>query len=209
MNYTVIDLGEWEQYTPDVLPDWALGLSRPVGFARRISDGQDWYEFVKMDGSFTEGSVICTVLRDPTNGVETVKAVQRDETMIFPAGSRLIEVLGVPVNEEKPWNLLAWLNYDPATKTLYGKPEIPMPEKVVSASQAKIQLSRMKRGDTNLYAMTANLVAQSNDLELQLWWDEAKTWRPSNKNVQAIGGVFNLSQDDIKAAFDAASKIEE
>jgi hypothetical protein len=207
--YQVIDHGEWERYTPDNSGAPAVPGLPPTLFCRRIGDGVDWYAYRNTDGTFIEGSVLATVLRDPANGVWTVKAVFRDETMIVPANHRVIEVLGIPEDATDPHNYLAWMTYDPGTKTLSGEPKPPVPEIVVAASQAKIQLSRMKVGDTNLYAKTSDLVAQSNNIELQIWWAEAKTWRPSNTNVQKIGAAFGLSQDDIKAAFDAASKIEE
>jgi hypothetical protein len=203
MAYKVIDHGKWEAYRPDPLPDVS------AAFARRIGDGVDWYAFIQSEGQFYEGSILATALQDPATGVETVKAATRDETLIFPAGSRVIEILGVPANEPKPHDLLAWLNYDPATQTLFGNPSPPTMALRVSATQAKIQLSRMKRGDTNLLAMTEQVVAASQDTELQIWFRDARNWSVSSPNVLKIGVAFGLSREDIQAAFEAASKIEE
>lgn len=210
-DYNIIDHGKWSLYTPDVLPGWAADLKiqgNVAYFSRRDSDGVDFYDF-RNGKPFQDNSLVCTVLTDPATGVETVKAVFRDHTMLFPFTQRIIEIVGHDVEDGKPHNEFAWLTYDPETKTLSGVPEMPKPEIAVASSQAKIQLSRMKRGDSNLYLMTADLVAKSGDLELQIWWAEAKRWRPSNVNVQKIGAAFGLSSEDILAAFDAASKIQE
>ncbi|WP_426313461.1 hypothetical protein ACN9MF_17820 [Methylobacterium fujisawaense] len=127
MTFTVIDHGTWELYVPNPLPEWAQGNVLPAAFARRTSDGVDWYAFRNNAANFAKDSIVCTVLRDPSDGVETVKAVFRDETMIFPGGSRLIEVLGVDPADPKPHDVLAWMIYDPINRVLLPPAPPPVP----------------------------------------------------------------------------------
>jgi hypothetical protein len=217
MAYTIEDLGIWQPYTPDVIsPEaqaaTAMGLGVVV-FLRRESDGRDWYEFRDADGSFTEGGVLACALFDPGTGLETVDATQRDERMIFPAGQRLLEITGVPADDEKPFKLFKGKVYDPATNTIVDPPE-PQAKQVTSA-QALIQLSRMPHdgsvvpGTDNLLDATEALVAASPDRELKTWFARSQTWRIDNPNVLKIGTAFKLTKEEIQAAFNAASKIEE
>lgn len=128
-DITIIDHGQWEPYQPDPLPAWAQmpGVLGRVAFARRLSDGQDWYEYLKTK-PFPSTSIVATVLLDPSNSVETVKAVFRDPTMIFPHSQRVIEIVGHDVDDDKPHNEFAWMTYDPATKTLGD----PLPQPIIS-----------------------------------------------------------------------------
>lgn len=218
MAYKVIDHGFWRPYTPDPLPEWAAAASTvagPVLFLRRDDDNVDWYAFVKSSGQFYEGSVLALTVPGADPGVEMVGAIFRDETKLVPFNQRVIEILGVDPAEEKPHNLFEWLSYHPDTQTFSGEagppqpPRLPEPWERVSATQAKIQLSRMKRGDTNLLAMTEQVVAASQDIELQIWFRDARNWAVDSPNVLKIGVAFGLTREEIQAAFEAASKIEE
>ena len=122
MDIQIIDHGQWESYTPDPMPAWVteMGPQYRFNFARRVSDGVDWYEFVHRANAFQDNPVVCSVLVNPADGVETVKAVTRDPQKLFPGGQRLIEITGHDVEDDKPHNEFAWLTYDPATKTLNG-----------------------------------------------------------------------------------------
>lgn len=130
MNITIIDHGRWESYTPDPMPAWVTeaGPGYRIGFARRVEDGVDWYEFLKAGDAFQPNPLVCTVLLNPYDGIETVKAVTRDPTTLFPAKQRLIEITGHDVEDTKPHNEFAWMTYDPATKTLSD----PVPEPIIS-----------------------------------------------------------------------------
>lgn len=221
MAYTVIeDHGIWRPYTPDPLPDWAIqmaSLGGPVIFFRRESDGVDFYEWMKTT-PFEHGTVVAQTMEDIPGEGEIVKSAFRDETMLSPHNMRIIEIEGADPNEPDARKLFAWMKYDPETKTLSGEPVAPQPpvmEMSVSAAQALIQLSRMPHdgsvvpGVDNLLDATEALVDASKDRELKTWFYRAQRWIITNPNVQKIGAAFNMSQDDIKAAFDAASKIEE
>jgi hypothetical protein len=217
MGYQIEDLGVWRPYKPDVIPEEAQAASAAglgeVVFLRRESDGRDWYEFRDADGSFTEGGVLACALYDPGTGLETVDATQRDERMVFPAGQRLLEILGVPADDAQPFKLFKGKVYDPATNTISEPPEPQV--KQVASVQALIQLSRMPHdgsvipGADNLLDATDELVSASTDRELKTWYARSQTWRIDNPNVQKLGAAFKLSKEEIQAAFNAAAKIME
>lgn len=220
MPITVKDHGVWRPYTPDPMPDWAIEASKIGGaivFVRRDGDGVDWYAYVKT-GPFAKDSIVATTISEGDPRGETVKAVFRDVSMIFPFNHRLIEIDGVDPAETKPHNLFAWMIFDPVNLRLTGEPVPPqpiVPDLSVSAAQALIQLSRMPHdgsvvpGAKNLAEATEALVAQSGDYELKTWFARAQRWVITNPNVQKIGAAFHLSADDIRSAFEAAAKIEE
>jgi hypothetical protein len=81
----VKDHGHWVQYIPTEFPKDAPTNAL---FARRKSDGYDWYEYVYRSGKFDPKSLKLTV-RD---GVISAPAV--DVSMLFPAGSQVIELSG-------------------------------------------------------------------------------------------------------------------
>jgi hypothetical protein len=219
MPYKITDHGFWSRYTPDKLPDWAAALPVPPGqvvyFYRRESDGKDWYEYRKT--AFPADSVVATTLRDPTNGVETVMAIVRNPQDIDPISQRVIEISGVDPENPKPWQLFEQLTYHPDTVTFSGEPGFkpPVVDFSVASSQALIQLGRMPHdgsvvpGADNLADATEMLVQQSGDRELKTWFARAQRWVITNPNVQKIGAAFKLSPEEIQAAFDAASKIQE
>jgi hypothetical protein len=113
----IIDHGRWALYQPDRLPEYA-----PFGvlFARRESDGVDWYDYSRDSKSFGADTVKFTVLLQ--NGF-TVGAATRDVTRLFPAGAlvrELTEFHGIDPQAE-----LEVKRYDPDTNTLHDRPPPP------------------------------------------------------------------------------------
>jgi hypothetical protein len=103
--------GAWEIYRPAKLPDDAPANTM---FARRISDGVDWYDYLKPGTSFAPDSVKMTVL----NG--TVGAAATDPTRLFPGGSTVLEVSGGPAGD--PQQVFGRKIYDPASKAFFNPP---------------------------------------------------------------------------------------
>jgi hypothetical protein len=170
MAITVKDHGEWELYKPDPMPDWAKGVSYPVGFVRRLTDKVDWYEYRKT--AFTDGSVIATVLRDPSDGIETVKLVTRDVSGPFPASHRVIEILGFDPADTKPHNTFAWMVYDPAKKALSAA----LPPKVAGVADYQFAGQAASEG-----IITA---------------DEAMAWVATGKTPQTLIGAVKVAITD-------------
>lgn len=85
----IVDHGEWEAYKPDNYP--IKGLPSSILFARRISDGYDWYMFARKE--LTAADTIKMTVRKAEEGW-VVLTTTHDVSEIFPADSRLIEVRG-------------------------------------------------------------------------------------------------------------------
>ncbi len=95
---SLVDLGMWERYGPETVPD---GAPANAFFARRIADGTDWYALSRDPAAWTPGSLKATAL--PTGRGLVVMAVVRDAARLFPAGCHLFEILGHDPADPKPW----------------------------------------------------------------------------------------------------------
>jgi hypothetical protein len=91
----IIDHGEWEAYKPENYP--VKGLPSSILFARRVSDGRDWYLFARKELIGTD--TIKVLLRKAEEGWVVITTTY-DAAVLFPADSRLIEVSGVTADHE-------------------------------------------------------------------------------------------------------------
>lgn len=214
MAYTIKDHGYWSAYTPDPVPEWVQDVpGGRVLFVRQGSNGPDWYEYRKT--GFAAGTLVAMAFLENRTGQEVIMGVypDRDNMAVPPPGTHVLEISGTDPADPKPWAQFEQRIYDPKAKAIGDVWKAPLLS--VAASQAKIQLSRMPHdgsvvpGAANLFEATKKLVEGSGDFELQLWFTEARAWKVDSPNVQKIGAAFKLSPEEIKAAFDAASKIEE
>jgi len=84
----ITDHGEWAIYTPDSPPE---GMPPNALYARRASDGRDWYQYVSDGGSFRPGTL--KVLAGWSTAYEgyVVSSAVRDATTLFPSRHRLLE----------------------------------------------------------------------------------------------------------------------
>ena len=102
------DHGTWSSYKPRSLPPGAPGSTI---FAKRDSDGVDWYDYVYKDKAFKEGNVVLTVWTDEY-GMH-VNAADNRPYHIFPAGHLVLEV---EYDGEDPYKHFGDRMYDPKTK---------------------------------------------------------------------------------------------
>lgn len=104
-----IDHGSWVRYTPQPKPPEA-----PPGamFARRESDGQDWYDYLK-DEPFDDGNVIIAAFWNENQNSYVVGPATYDPTMIFPQGCIVHEI--TDYNGNDPHVDLSSKRFDPAT----------------------------------------------------------------------------------------------
>lgn len=91
-----IDHGIWERYLPDTIP---AGIPSNAMFARRTSDGHDWYDYLYPGTDFQPTSVKFTVAivqpTDTTSGYTIINASAVDTSMLFPSdNTRIIEMPG-------------------------------------------------------------------------------------------------------------------
>ena len=85
---SVIEHGDWQRYTPATLPEDAPGGAL---FARRTSDGADWYDYVNDSSNFQANTVKMTVAQT------LVCAATTDPVRLFPGNGLVLEVTGVPL----------------------------------------------------------------------------------------------------------------
>ena len=86
----IVDHGKWVLYQPDTLPEHA-----PLSalFARRESDGVDWYVYSRDSKNFSPDTVKFTVMWQDTHNGFIIGAATRDPTRLFPAGQLLREII--------------------------------------------------------------------------------------------------------------------
>jgi hypothetical protein len=174
MAYQISEIGQFEIYEPDPRPENA-----PPGalFSRRVSDGADWYAMARPRDAFPEGAVLATALPGPDQDVFLVQAIFRVEerSKLFPGASLLLQIEGVDPDDVKPHRLFEYQVYRRSTGEIGPIPKPPVLQ--VTATQAKIQLSRTKSPDgTDLLTLTEALVEKSTDRELKLWFTGAGVW---------------------------------
>lgn len=95
---SLVDLGMWERYRPENPPDDAPASAF---FARRVTDGVDWYAFARDPATWAADALKATAL--PTERGLVVMAVARDASTLFPAGCRLFAIHGHDPEDPKPW----------------------------------------------------------------------------------------------------------
>lgn len=206
MSLTVTDHGAWVQYRPEVMPSMEFAGPVPPGmaplFAKRAIDGIDWYDFANGETRpWPPSALVVTLATHPTDGLVAKAIVPADEAgTLFPAGMHVVSVEGHDPADPTPWKAFEEKVCDLAAGTFTPRPAPPVVE--VFRSQAKIALRR-----AGLLAQVKAAVRNSNDEDLQLWFDEATLWRRDNPNVMAIGTVLGLDAAEIDALFVAAAGI--
>jgi hypothetical protein len=116
----IVDHGKWVPYRPDKLPEFAPPNTI---FARRESDGVDWYDYVRDENSFTADSVKFTALRQDSGWV--VGAAVRDANRLHPADQWVAEIIDYHGGD--PQAELGNRLFDPDTRKLLGRPP-PRPD---------------------------------------------------------------------------------
>jgi len=141
-----IDHGSWVAYKPTQIPEHA-----PAGalFARRESDGVDWYDYVNSGENFDERNVKFMALWQDSFGSYVVGPAVYDPTMLFPAGQIVVEVDGYTgIDPQKDFGGKL---YDPETHTLTDPPPPPEVESIedrvarLVAVEVERQLKRLKK----------------------------------------------------------------
>lgn len=130
---TVIEHGDWQLYTPTTLPE---GAPSNALFARRVSDGIDWYDYVNAGSNFQTDTVKMTV----TNTL--VGAATTDPVQMFPGNGSILEVTDVSLSDPQgDWGRKV---YDPATQTFSDAPLPPnMPSLTPPADVMQTLLDRI------------------------------------------------------------------
>jgi hypothetical protein len=117
----IVDHGKWLAYQPNPIPDNAPANAI---FARRESDGVDWYSIVH--GStpvLPASSVKFTGLWNDTYSSYVVSVATYDGTLLFPAGQILQEITDYTGSD--PQADFGGKLYDPATGAFTDPPPPP------------------------------------------------------------------------------------
>lgn len=135
MTYTIVNHGSWLPYTQDAVlsPEGHPLVPAGTVFCRRESDGVDWYDFSRTEGSFAEGSVLIACLKTELGYI--TQGVFTDPQRMFPQNQMLIEVQGW--EGEKPHNEFGLRVFDPEALTFS---EIPVPVQPVITYKKDIWL---------------------------------------------------------------------
>jgi hypothetical protein len=113
------DHGAWTRYTPAQRPKDAPANTL---FARRASDGVDWYDYVNAGEHFAKDSIKLTVV----DGV--VGAATTDPTALFPGRATVLEIRGV--SEPDPQAAFGRKVYDAASKAFRDPPPQDFPNPI-------------------------------------------------------------------------------
>jgi hypothetical protein len=136
----IVDHGKWVRYQPDKLPP---GMPPNALFARRESDGVDWYDYIRDEKNFAGDSVKFTVLWQDIHNGYIVNVASRDPSRLFPAGGLVREIIDYHGGDDLHLELRNKL-YNPDTHTLHAPPPPPPPfdfealEARVAAIEAKL-----------------------------------------------------------------------
>lgn len=116
----IIDHGTWVGYRPastDGLPTW---VPLTALFAKRESDGRDWYTYLDSTTRPPADHVVFTAIWNAGLNSYVVGAATYDSTLIFPAGQLLQEITDYAGTD--PQADLGGKLYDPATGTFTDPP---------------------------------------------------------------------------------------
>ena len=127
--------GSWKRYTPPVLPE---GAPPNAMFARRESDGVDWYDYVNTGKAFAKDSIKMTV----TN--LTVSAAVKDATMLFPAGATVLEIKDVATQD--PQKMFGRKIYDPNGRAFRDPPPLEYGPSIPELLARIEELEKHKKG---------------------------------------------------------------
>lgn len=197
MTITLIDHGIWERYTPDTLPD---GAPTNALFARRVSDGLDWYAFARNPNNWSRGSLRATA--SPIKGKEIVQAIVRDESLLFPSDSRLFEILGHDPEDTKPWKAYEQKVLDIAAGTITELVAEVLPVTRVSSAQATSVLFRH-----GLLELAESIAKNHPYVPVRLFFERSPYWEIDNPYVQAFAEELDLNPAQLQSLFDEAAKL--
>lgn len=86
---------------------------------------------------------------------------------------------------------------------LVEPPAIVAVPTAVTSAQAKIQLKR-----AGFLKAARDAVDALDDEEIQIWFNEARTWQRSNVHVNEIAAALGISSDEVDELFREAVKID-
>ncbi|MGJ4961348.1 MULTISPECIES: hypothetical protein [unclassified Bradyrhizobium] len=188
----IIDRGYWASYIPDPFPP---ELAINTAFAKRESDGLDWYEALYGETAlFAPGTVKATVWQLP-NGDWQVQAVDRDPSRMFPPGARVIEIEGYTGSD--PFADFSGKKFDPVAMSVADFPV------VLTVSPRQIRLAMTKMG----VRQQVEDYVKSASLDVQDSWDYSTQFVSTDPMVAACMQALGKSEGDLIALFQLAKSL--
>lgn len=190
MTISIINHGSWARYTPDALPEGA-----PLGamFCKRVSDGVDWYDYIRNGAVFAPGSIKATV---DTNSV--VQAVYRVADFLFPQDCVVIEITGDNSTAD-PQATYGGQVLDGDTLTL----STPLPPKVTLVTPRQARLALLQQGLLD----TVQAAVDEAGGALKITWEYATEFNRNDAFIVSIGQQLGLTSDQIDALFALAATL--
>lgn len=194
---TINDLGAWELYTPDTIPEAAPPNAI---FTRRVSDGMDWYALVHDASKWAAGSLFATATPSPRGLI--MQAIVRDPQRLFPANGHLVEIVGHDETDATPWKAYEQKVLDIAAGTITD-PVIETPAVTrVSSAQATSALYRH-----DLLELAEGIARDHSYPPVRLFFQRSPYWEIDNPYVQAFAEELNLNAAQLQSLFDEAAKL--
>ena len=114
----IMSHGKWVPYQPDKLPEF---MPPNTLFARRESDGVDWYDYVRDPKNFIADSVKFTVMKQNSGWI--IGAAVREPDRLHPADQMVLEVIDYHGGD--PQAELGGRGFDLVTNKLLDRPPLP------------------------------------------------------------------------------------
>ncbi|WP_316202970.1 MULTISPECIES: hypothetical protein [unclassified Bradyrhizobium] len=188
----IIDQGQWVAYVPNPFP---ADLALNTAFAKRESDGRDWYDALYGPTPlFLPETVKATVWPLP-NGDWQVQAVDRDATRIFPPGARVIEIADYAGAD--PFADLNGKKLDFGTMTLS---EIPV---VLTVTPRQIRLAMSAIG----VRQQVEDYVKAAPLDVQDSWDYSTQFVSTDPMVVGCMTALGKTSADLDALFRLAMTL--
>lgn len=118
----IMSHGKWMPYQPDKLPEF---MPPNTLFARRESDGMDWYVYSRDNTNFSPDTVKFTALWQDIHNGFVIGAATFDVTRLFPADQMVLEVIDYHGGD--PQAELGGRGFDLATNKLLDRPPLLPP----------------------------------------------------------------------------------
>jgi hypothetical protein len=180
----IYDHGTWSQYVPAA---WPEDYPSTALFARRDSDGVDWYVYRNTRGNISDESVKLALLKE--NAVWVVKNAVVEQSRLWPPLFRIMELYDGDL--DTPFDSYVGKALDDAAMQLIT---CPAPPAVVPTSASKLGLKRAFDA-LGRWDQVKALIASTPNAQEE--WDLATEIRRDDKIVQGIIAALNLTSDQV------------
>src|SRR3954465_7602381 len=121
---SIKDHGKWVSYKPEVHPGY---FPKNVIFAKRESDGVDWYDYIRRGDNFEKDTM--KFVLDERDGKTCIRTPAVEADRLFPAGCRVVEVTHLKREQDEAKHIEEFANhyFDPHSGTVGDTHEPQLP----------------------------------------------------------------------------------